>query len=289
MDKPLVILVTGASSGIGRAIVEGLAREGHRVVGTSRRASGFPEEAAGGGGVSTIPLDVTDQRSVDAAVSYMCERYGRIDVLVNNAGFGVAGSVEDTSPEEAFAQFDTNFFGVHRMVRGVLPVMRAQGSGLIVTVGSVAAILTVPYQGLYSASKHALEALMEAVRIECRSFGIKGVLVEPGDTRTGFTGSRVYCGDTHGDSPYCEGFSKALATIEHADRDDGSLKKSKSAVLGRRFICHPPEKVARAVCRVIKRRSPPVRVYVGTSYKLAAFLKRIAPDRVAEWVVRKVY
>jgi len=279
MDKPLVILVTGASSGIGRAIVDMLSREGHRVIGTSRRASGFPERAAQKG-VSMIPLDVTDQSSVDAAVSYVYEQYGRVDVLVNNAGFGVAGAVEDTSPEEAFAQFDTNFFGVHRMVRGVLPIMRAQHSGLIVAVGSVAAMLTVPYQGLYSATKHALDALMEAVRMECGPFGVRGVLVEPGDTKTGFTGSRIYCEDT-ADSPYCEAFQKAMVTIERSER--GELKRLK------KMTCHPPEKVARTVCRVIRRKNPPVRVTVGAAYKLAVFLKRIVPDRVAEYFVKKVY
>lgn len=280
MNKPLVILVTGASSGIGRAIVDRLSREGHRVIGTSRRAPGFPEGPVGPGGAAMIPLDVTDQPSVDTAVSYVYEQYGRIDVLINNAGFGVAGSVEDTSPEEAIAQFDTNFFGVHRMVRSVLPIMRAQHSGRIVTVGSVAAILTVPFQGLYSATKHALEALMESVRIECRPFGVKGVLVEPGDTRTGFTGSRIYCEDT-GESAYCEAFQDAMKTIERSERGDMKL-------LGK-LTCHSPEKVAKTVCRMIRRRNPPVRVAVGAAYKLAVFLKRLVPDRLAEWIVSKVY
>lgn len=249
------------------------------MIGTSRRAPGFPENPEQQG-IAMIPLDVADQSSVDHALSYVCEQYGRIDVLINNAGFGVAGSVEDTSPEEAFAQFDTNFFGVHRMIRGVLPIMREQASGLIVTVGSVAAILTVPFQGLYSATKHALEALMEAVRIECRSFGVKGVLVEPGDTKTGFIGSRIYCEDASG-SPYCEAFESAMTTIERSER--GEMK-----MLGK-LTCHSPEKVAKTVCRVIRRKNPPVRIAVGASYKLAVFLKRLLPDRVVEFLVKKVY
>lgn len=280
MAEPLVILVTGASSGIGRAIVDRLSREGYTVIGTSRRASGFPADGDREG-VPMIPLDVTDPSSVETAVSYVHRQYGRIDVLVNNAGFGVAGSVEDTSPEEAFAQFDTNFFGVHRMIRAVLPIMRAQQKGLIVTVSSVAAILTVPYQGMYSASKHALEALMEALRIECRPFGVKGVLVEPGDTKTGFTGSRVYCRDTHADSPYCEAFKRAMETIERSELGGTGPF--------RRFTCHSPEKVARTVSRVIRRKHPPVRVAVGGAYKAAVFLKRLLPDRLVEWVVSKVY
>lgn len=287
MADTLVILVTGASSGIGHAIVEALAGEGYIVYGTSRRAV-FPEAEAQG--VPMIPLDVTDQMSIDRAVSYVQKRHGRLDVLVNNAGFGVAGSVEDTSPEEAYGQFDTNFFGVHRLIRAVLPIMRGQGGGLIVTVGSVAGILTVPYQGLYSASKHALEALVEAVRMECRPFGIRAVLVEPGDTRTGFTGHRVYCRGAHGHSPYCAGFEKALSTIEHADREAACTgKRSAPGLLSTSFICHPPEKVARVVCRMVRRKNPPVRVMVGGAYKLAAFLKRLVPDRVREWFVSKVY
>lgn len=288
MKKPLVILLTGASSGIGKAAVEKLAFEGHTVYGTSRSAPGFPDDGAGPGTARMIPLDVTDQASVDRAVSYIYKKHGRIDVLINNAGFGVAGSVEDTSPEEAYDQFNTNFFGVHRMCRAVLPIMRRQKKGLVVTVGSVAAILTVPYQGLYSASKHALEGLMEALRIECRPFGIRGVLIEPGDTKTGFTGSRIYCRDTHEDSPYCAFFNKALSTIEHAEREDTAPRKG-SKMMRKDFICHPPEKVARIICRMVRRKNPPVRVVPGAAYKLAVFLKRIMPDKICEYFISKVY
>ena len=189
-----IVLVTGASSGFGRAIAAHLAARGYLVYGTSRSAV-MPEEATAPAERSLvpimIPMDVCVDASVDAAVTHILRRHGRIDVLVNNAGFGIAGAVEDTSADELRRQFDTNVFGVLRVCRAVLPHMRRQGGGRIINVGSLAGLIALPFQGAYSASKFALEALSESLRMETKPYGISVSVIEPGDFRTSFTASRV--------------------------------------------------------------------------------------------------
>jgi short-subunit dehydrogenase len=270
-----IVLVTGASSGIGKSIAAYLAKEGYRVYGTSRKKQPGnikSEEVNTDSFPKIIQLDVCSIESIEAAVSYILKSEGRIDILINNAGFGIAGSIEDTDEEEAFRQFDTNFFGVHRMCRRVLPVMRCQGKGLIINVGSVAGLISIPFQGMYSASKYAVEAFTEALRIETRPFGIKVALVEPGDTRTGFTGSRQFAQASGDKSPYSANFKKSINKM---------IKDEMSGP--------DPEVVAKAVARLIKMRNPPVRVIVGFSYKTIGFLKRLIPSRLAQFIVSKLY
>jgi len=173
-----VVLVTGASSGIGRACAAHLASRGYRVFGAQRSA---PDSA---GPIEMLRMDVNDDASVHAATSYILKTAGRIDALVNNAGYALMGSVEDTSIEEARAQMETNFFGALRVIRAVLPAMRQQGSGYIINISSLAGVLGLPFSGLYSASKFALEGMTESLRLEVRGFGIKTVLIEPGDFST---------------------------------------------------------------------------------------------------------
>lgn len=174
-----IILITGASTGIGLATAKLLAAKGHRVFGTSRQ----PEKYSIAD-FTLLRLYVREDVSVAACVEAVLAQAGRIDVLVNNAGVSLSGAVEEASIEDAKRLFETNFFGVMRMVNAVLPVMRRQRSGLIVNVSSLAGIMGVPYIGMYSASKHALEGYSEALRYEVKSFGIRVALVEPGDTRT---------------------------------------------------------------------------------------------------------
>jgi len=272
-----VVLLTGASSGIGKATAEWLMERGFRVYGTSRKAAaenaGRPDKtSASGGFVAMIPLDVTSEESVENAVRTVLEREGRIDVLVSNAGMGIAGSIEDTSLGEAQEQFDVNFFGTLRTIRHVLPVMRKQGRGRIIVVSSVAGLISIPFQSMYSASKYALEALVEALRHEVAPFGIKACLVEPGDTRTGFTSSRVIAEAAGEDSPYYARFRKSLGRMEH-DEQNGA----------------PPEKVARAIHGMIMRKNPPIRRAVGPGYKTILFLKRLLPSRLVEKLVGMLY
>ncbi len=196
---------------------------------------------------------------------------GRIDVLVNNAGNGICGSIEDTTVDEARRQFDTNFFGVLRMCRAVLPVMRAQRDGIIVNIGSVAGHIAIPYQSMYSASKFALEALTEALRIETKPFGIRAVIIDPGDTRSGFTASRQWVQAAAG-SPYEEKCSRAIEAMAKSERN-----------------APEPAAVVKAICRVVAKRRTPVRIIVGWDYKLVVLAKRLLPARLVEFVVGRLY
>src|SRR6058998_1848006 len=180
--KGKIALVTGASSGIGEATAERLAKAGYKVYGTSRRGA-----EAGKRPFEMLPLDVTSDQSVEAAVSEVMRRDGRIDLLVNNAGFGVApAGAEESSIDQAKAIFETNFFGLIRMTRAVVPHMRRQGNGRIINIGSVLGFLPMPYGALYAATKHALEGYSESLDHELRTRGIRVSVIEPAYTKTQF-------------------------------------------------------------------------------------------------------
>lgn len=271
-----VVLITGASSGIGKACAEFLHGQGYRVYGTSRRAPRAVLETQEGEGYQQgfplIPLDVISDESVERGVGTVLAREGRLDVLVNNAGFGLAGAVEETTVDEAREQFDTNFFGTLRLCRAVLPTMRQQGGGYILNVSSIAGLIGIPFQALYSASKFAVEGFTEALRLEVAPHGIRVVLVEPGDFRTGFTASRRLARAAH--SPvYADRQAKALGVMER-DETHGAT----------------PESVARLVYRIIRKGSPRLRYAVGpASETVALALKRLAPSRLFEWGIASYY
>jgi NAD(P)-dependent dehydrogenase (short-subunit alcohol dehydrogenase family) len=181
MAEGNVALVTGASSGIGEASARLLAQEGFRTFGTSRSP-----DAEGPRNVTMLQLDVTDDTSVRACVSEVLKQAGRIDVLVNNAGFGIFGAGEETSLDEAHAIFEVNVFGALRMSQAVLPGMRERGSGTIINIASGAGIVGVPFEALYSATKFALRGMTESMRIELKPFGVHVCTVDPGFTKTNF-------------------------------------------------------------------------------------------------------
>lgn len=265
-----VVLISGASGGLGRAAAEHLARTGHRVYGTSRRAT-FPHGEAKRGEPRLIPMDVTDDDSVTRAVAFVVEREGRLDVVVNNAGVGVAGSIEDTSVEEARAQLETNFFGVHRVCRAVLPTLRSQGNGLIVNISSIGGLVTIPFQGFYSASKYALEALTDALRMEVRPFGIAVSLIEPGDFRTGFSDARQIAAGHAPSSPYFEAGQRAIAAMDRDERNGAD-----------------PGEVALLLESLIAAASPRPRVLAGAPLqKSVVGLKRILSTRMLDALLRK--
>jgi NAD(P)-dependent dehydrogenase (short-subunit alcohol dehydrogenase family) len=182
-----VALVTGASSGIGAAAARELAGAGFTVYGTSRKAAAGENRD----GVVFLALDVTDDDSVTGVVREVLDRSGRIDVLVNNAGLGIAGAAEESSIEQARALFETNLFGSIRMTRAVLPQMREQGSGRVINVSSVLGLVPAPFAALYSASKHAIEGYAESLDHEVREYGLRVLLVEPAYTRTSFDANAV--------------------------------------------------------------------------------------------------
>jgi len=218
-------------------------------------------------------MDVRDDDSVRAAVDLVLAREGHLDVVVNNAGVGVAGSVEDTRPEEAQALFDTNVFGVHRVCRAVLPAMRRQGTGLIVNISSLGGRMTLPFQGFYSASKFALESMSEALRMEVKPFGIRVTMIEPGDFETGFTAHRTFAQAANDDSVYAERCRRAISVME---KDE----------LGGQ----DPMRVARLLERIMERDAPRARYPVGSlPERLFVSLKRVLPDALFERGVAAYY
>jgi len=264
-----VVLITGASSGIGEACAKRLAAEGDRVYGTSRH----PKEEASVPGLRMIVMDVNSDESVAAAIDEIVRVEGRIDVVVNNAGFGIAGAVEDTSIEEAKALFETNFFGMLRICRVVLPVMRKSQRGTIVNISSLGGRIGLPYQGLYSATKFAVEGMSEALRMEVRQFGVHVIMIEPGDFRTGFTANRHYVAGVRDNSAYAGGFER---TIKVAEKDEQTGSS--------------PEQIARLLVRILRNNSPRVRYSVGgISQRGAAVLKGLLPSRTFEWALMKYY
>jgi NAD(P)-dependent dehydrogenase (short-subunit alcohol dehydrogenase family) len=262
-----IVLVTGASSGIGKTCATHLHDRGYRVVGTSRQEQ--PETGA----YAMIQMDVDDDLSVQQGIALLLQREGRIDAVVNNAGYGLAGALEDTSMQEAKAQLETNFFGTLRVCRAVLPAMRAQRAGHIVNISSMAGQIALPFQALYSASKSAVEGMSEALSMEVRRFGIHVVLVEPGDFSTGFTAARRRTRDSEINPVYQEQLERALGTMEQDEMHGG-----------------PPVAVARRVERILQSASPRLRYGVGPAFeKLAVQLKKVLPSRLFEWIIMKYY
>ncbi|MDO4567518.1 MAG: SDR family NAD(P)-dependent oxidoreductase [Clostridia bacterium] len=264
-----VVLITGASSGIGQCTALRLASLGFRVYGGSRR--GGEDAEFDNGFVKMLKLDVCDEASVTAAVSAVMAAEGRIDILVNAAGIGICGSVEEVSAEEAHMQMDTNYLGVVRMLNVVLPHMRKARNGLVVNIGSVGGIFSIPFQTHYSSSKYALESLTEGLRIEMRPFNVRAALVEPGDTKTAFTSSRIYAEKAR-NSAYGREFRASVAQMEH-DEQAGKA----------------PDTVTDVILQVIKAKNPPVRKVVGASYKVLVFLKRLLPARALESLLTMMY
>ncbi len=261
-----VVIVTGASSGIGKSCAEYLKQRGHKVYCASRST----EDQLSDGKIS---LDVDNDDSVNRAVQRVFEHAGRIDVVINAAGFGIVGAVEDTAIAEAKTQFETNFFGVVRVCKAVLPVMREQGSGLIINISSIAGLVSLPFQAFYSASKFALEGMTEGLRMEVAPFGVRIVLVEPGDFRTQFTANRKQTREATNNSGYRERYNKALAVFEkeEAHGDD-------------------PVDIARLVSRIIDSKSPRLRYSVGPAgERIVPGLKQILPHKVYQWLFMKHY
>ena len=272
------VLVVGASSGIGRACALHLARRGYHVFGTTRRTPSEVEDALRqeltiSDRLQIVAMDVDDGASVEAGIREVEEQAGRIDAVVNCAGFGIGGSIEDTADDEAKAIFETNFFGTLRVCRAVLPIMRRQNSGTIVNVSSIGGRISVPFVALYGATKFAIEGLTEALRMEVRGFGIRVVLVEPGDFATGFTDSRRPARNALKSDVYADAYHATLAVIERDERGGAS-----------------PEAIGRLVVRILSARSPRLRYMAGALFqRIAVVLRIILPARLFSWGLMKYY
>lgn len=260
-----VVLITGASSGIGRACADYLHQRGYRVFGASRQ---MPLPSAS---FEMVRMDVDDDASVEQGIAAVLERAGRLDVVVNNAGFGLVGALEDTSLAQAQAQFETNFFGAVRVCRAVLPAMRKQGGGYIVNISSLAGRLGLPFHGFYSAAKFALEGYSEALHFEVKPFGIQVVLIEPGDFKTAFAAHRRHV--TSPDSVYAARYARALQAMEANERRGAD-----------------PILIARLLERIIRSPAPRLRYMVGPVWeRLAVALVGCAPGWLSEWALGWYY
>ena len=262
-----VVLITGGSSGIGKSIGEFLHHKGFVVYGTSRN----PERVLN----SVFPLlalDVRDANSIRLAVAKIIATTGRLDIVINNAGVGITGPLEEIPMEEMKSNFDTNFFGPIEVMKAALPQMREQKSGLIINVTSIAGYMGLPYRSIYSASKGALELITEALRMEVKSFGIHITNVAPGDFATNIASGRYHAPVIKG-SAYEVSYGESLRTMdEHVDGGSN------------------PNEMAEAVYNIIQTPNPKIHYKVGAfMQKLSIVLKRILPDKVYEKMLMNHY
>ena len=258
-----VTVITGATSGIGLATAERFAAEGDTVYCLARREAKLPE------GVRFISADVTDETRVNEAVREIAAEAGRIDVLVNNAGFGISGAVEFTELEDAKRQFDVNFFGMVNMTKAVLPFMRERGEGFILNTSSVAAVTPIPYQTYYSASKAAINNYTMALANEVRSFGIRAAALMPGDVKTGFTQARAK--SLKGAEIYTS-LEKSVRTMEH-DEENGMS----------------PAILAKRAYYISTRKRPKPLYSCGLAYELFCVLAKLLPNRFVNFILGKLY
>ncbi|NER13350.1 SDR family NAD(P)-dependent oxidoreductase [Leptobacterium flavescens] len=263
-----VVLITGGSSGIGKAIGLYLNEKGFKVYGSSRN----PEKVTDFNAFELIPLDVTDQASVKEGVDAIIAKEGKIDVLINNAGIGITGAIEETPNTEVQKAFDTNFFGPINMMKAVLPSMRTNKGGLIINVTSIAGYMGLPFRGAYSATKGALELITEAMRMEVKDFGIQITNVAPGDFATNIASGRYHAPLLEG-SPYRKPYKKTLEMMD-AHVDEGG----------------DPGDVAKLIYKIINKPKPRIHYKVGAFLqKFSIILKRILPDKTYEKMLSNHY
>jgi NAD(P)-dependent dehydrogenase (short-subunit alcohol dehydrogenase family) len=259
MPNQKVILITGASSGVGQATARALSQNGYKVFGTTRN----PISAKAIPTIEMLALDVRDDDSVKACVEAVISQASRLDVLINNAAYELAGALEETSLEEAKAQFETNFFGVVRMVKAVLPSMRQQKQGQIINVSSLSGVSAIPFLGIYSASKFALEGYTEALRMEVKPFNIHVTLTEAGFLKTPMMDKRqASAAPLKAYDPWRQRAFKAIR--DHEEKAPG------------------PELVAETLLKIISSKTPRLRYLIGSQAKSSSLLQWFLPEGVYE-------
>ncbi len=266
--KQKVVLITGGSSGIGKAIGIYLTSKNYKVYGTTRNLDKYPDFDH----FNLLALDVQNSISIREAVSNLIAIEGKIDVVINNAGVGITGPIEETPEEEIAKAFGTNLYGPIRIIKAVLPQMRKQGSGLIINITSIAGYMGLPYRGIYSATKGALELITEALRMELKDFGIQMANIAPGDFATNIASGR-YHAPVLKYSPYKKPYSTTLNAI-NKDVESGS----------------DPVAVAHLVYKIINTPKPNIHYKVGDfMQKFSLLLKKILPDKVYEKLLLNHY
>ena len=263
-----VVLITGGSSGIGKSIGLYLKTKGFTVYGTTRSLNKYSNFTS----FELLEMDVTDVRTIQNAVSKILEKDGRLDVLINNAGIGITGPIEETPHEEILKAFDTNFHGSLHMMKAVLPQMRAQKSGLIINITSIAGYMGLPYRGVYSATKGAMGLITEALRMEVKDFGVHITNLAPGDFATNIASGRYHAPDL-ADSPYKIPYNSTLELINEGVNDG-----------------EDPILVAHTVFKIINAKKPKVHYKVGSfMQKFSLFIKKVLPDKVYEKLLLNHY
>ena len=263
-----VVLITGGSSGIGKSVAHFLTEKGFIVYGTSRNPQKITEQLP----FKLIALDVSDATTIASAVQTIIKKEGRLDVVINNAGVGITGPIEETPDVEIKKAFQTNVFGPIDVIKAVLPQMRKQGSGLIINVTSIAGYMGLPYRGVYSATKGTLELLTEALRMEIKGFNIKMTNIAPGDFATNIASGR-YHAPVLDNSPYKVPYGNTLALMnEHVDHGSD------------------PIEMAEAIYGIITSKNPKIHYKVGAfMQKFSIILKRVLPDTVYEKLLLNHY
>ena len=267
-----VALVTGASSGIGRAAAIRLQESGFVVYGVARRTDRMQDLRERG--ITTLAMDVTDEESTAMGVKHILDEAGNIDVLVNNAGYGSYGAVEDVPLDEARRQFEVNLFGAARLIQLVLPSMRTRRSGTIINITSMGGKLHTPFGAWYHGTKFALEGFSDSLRLETKPFGIDVVIIEPGAIRTEWSGIAAdHLDETSGQGDYAD----QAHAVANAFRSESTAKRSS-----------PPEVIAKAVAKAATARRPKTRYAIGSGAKPLIFLRRWMPDRTYDAFIRRV-
>lgn len=263
-----IILITGASSGIGEACAQMLAEKGHIVYGTSRKPRQSDKK-----NLYFLECDVNNKDTIRSCIDKILQEQGKLDVLINNAGAGIVGALELTTQEEFEFQMKVNFEGVFNMCTAVVPIFREQKSGTIINMSSVGGVMGLPFQGLYSASKFAVEGFSEALRLELHPFKINIVLIEPGDFNTGFTNSRIVSKATQTHPAYKEQFRTTLKLIEDSENSGSD-----------------PEKIACLISKIVTKKNPKFRYPVGHfAERLSIYVKRLVPGKFFQRILRIYY
>jgi short-subunit dehydrogenase len=257
------ILVTGASTGIGFYLAQKLTEKGHRVIGVARTQPTKRYD------FTFMEMDVTQSQSIDLVTAQVIKTFGQLDVLVNNAGYGIAGALEETSVTDLKKMFDVNVFGLHQVSQSCIALLK-QSNGLIINIGSVAGDFTIPFQTAYSMTKASVAAYSEGLRLELKPFAVRVVNVKPGDTQSDFFKKRQVI--TIEKSPYKDRLKRSIAVME---------KDEKNGM--------PPHSVYRVICKLLTQKNPPVSVTVGVSYKLLQFLKKLLPEKLIQFLLYTIY
>ncbi len=278
-QKHPVLVISGASSGIGRAVAELFARQGWQVYNLSRTAKYIESDQVGiershldeySERIRHVTTDVSDNDSVKRAIAEICELESRINLVVANAGYGIAGAIEETAELDYQKQFDVNFFGAVRLINACLPILRAQNEGRIIIMSSLAAVLPIPFQAFYSASKSALVSYARALNLEVGAYNIRVSALLPGDIASGFTANREK--SVEESSPYYSIYKRSIARME---KDELSGK--------------PASFIAEYIWRIYHKKHPKSMYVAGAKYRLFYFLNCILPLRLADYILGSLY